>query len=137
LQIEKKAAEYFKQKKYGKTLSTLMEVVYDKGLKPSFYKMLMRIFTSSFLKDVEYPNDFQVEVLADREVILKNRLNQIRIPVFIISGERDIGYSFEDVKTTKAEIPDAILLSYKNYGHDLYGSKYREINERIKYFLKK
>lgn len=134
--LEKKAAEYFAHEKYGKTMSTLIEVVYDKGLKRSFYKTMMRVVGRSMLKDIEYPNDFQVEVMADINMDFKDRLKEIKTRTLIISGQQDIGYTFEDIKITAAGIKDSRLVTYEKYGHDLYPDNYKEVNLDIAAFLK-
>lgn len=134
--LEKKAAEYFGQKKYGKTMATLIEAVYDKGFKRFFYKSLMHLVGSGMLKGIEYPNDFKVEVMADCNMNFKNRLKEIQNPTMIIAGKKDIGYSFEDVKITASGIANSELLAYDQYGHDLYPDNYKEININIINFLK-
>jgi pimeloyl-ACP methyl ester carboxylesterase len=133
--IERKAAEYFEQKKYGKTIATIMELIYDKGFKLGLYKSLMHLFGSSMLKNVEYPNDFQVEVKADREMNFENRLKEIKVPTLIIAGEKDIAYSLEDIKTTSEGIPNSQLLLYEDYGHDLIVANFKEVAKKIIEFL--
>lgn len=134
--LEKKAVEYFGQKRYGKTMATMMEVVYNKGLKRFFNKLVAHIIGPGMLKGIQYPNDFQVEVMADISMDFENRLKEIKIPTMIIVGEKDIGYSFEDVKITAAGIKNSELLAYEQYGHDLYTNNYKEVNISILNFLK-
>jgi pimeloyl-ACP methyl ester carboxylesterase len=133
--IERKAAEYFEQEKYGKTMATIMELIYDKGIKLGFYKSLMHIFGPGMLKNVEYPNDFQVEIRADREMNFYNRLNEIKAPTLIIAGEKDIAYSLEDIKATSEGIPNSHLLLYEDYGHDLIMANNKEVSKKIIEFL--
>ncbi|MFK8046049.1 MAG: alpha/beta fold hydrolase [Crocinitomicaceae bacterium] len=136
-ELEKQAAKYFAQEKYGKTMSTLLEAVYDKGFKLSMYKAMMRMMGRSLLKDIECPNDFQVTVKADCEMDFKERLNEIRVSTLIISGKRDIGYSIADVRTTAAGLENSKLIVYEKYGHDLYPDNYKEVNENILEFFHK
>ena len=133
--IERKAAEFFEQEKYGKALATIMELIYDKGFKLGFYKTLMQLIGPSMLKNVKYPNDFQVEVRADREMNFKNRLKEIKVPTLIIAGEKDIAYSLEDIKATSEGIPNSRLLLYEDYGHDLIMTNYKEVAKKIIEFL--
>ena len=135
-ELEKKVAEYFAQEKYGKTMATLIELVYEKGMKRGFYKMMMRMTGRSMLKDIEYPNDFQVGVEADCNMNFKNRLQEINVPTLVLYGKKDIGYSLDDVKETAAGIVDSELKIYNDYGHDLYTDNYKEVNEDIIAFLK-
>ncbi len=133
--LEKKAAEYFAQEKYGKTMATVIEVVYDKGFKRMFYKTIMRMVGPSMLKNIQYPNDFQVGVMADCNMDFKNRLKEIKVPTLVITGEKDIGYSIEDVKATAEGIENSQLLIYEKFGHDLYSDNYKEVNMNILQFL--
>lgn len=135
--LEKKAAEYFLQEKYGKTMATLIEVVYDKGFKRAFYKSMMRLAGASMLKDIEYPRDFQVELMADLTFDFKNRLKEIKVPTLVIVGQKDIGYSIDDVKVMADGIEHSELIIYDKYGHDLYPDNYQEVNENIIAFLSK
>lgn len=134
--IEKKAVEYFEQKKYGKMMATMMEVVYNKGLKRFFNKLIARMIAPGMLKDIQYPNDFQVEVMADCRFDFKDRLKEVETPTMIIAGKKDIGYSFEDVKITTSGIKNSKLVAYDQYGHNLYTDNYKEVNSSILNFLK-
>jgi len=135
-EIEQQAAAYFAEQKYGKTMATLIESVYDKGIKKVMYKTLMRIMGRSMLKNVTYPNDFQVEVKADVAMNIKDRMGEIKVPVLIVSGAKDVGYSIEDVKKTAEGILNAELVIYDGHGHGLFMSNYEEIGVKIKEFLR-
>ncbi len=134
-EIEKKAANYFAQEKYGKTMASIVEILYDKGSKRMLYKTIMKIVGRSMLKDVQYPNDFQVGVIADCNMDFESRLKEIKVATLIISGKKDIGYLFEDVKITDAAIENSELIIYEKYGHDLYPDNYKNINKNILDFL--
>ena len=134
-EIEKKVAKYFSQEKYGKTMATLIEVVYNKGFKRFFYKTMMRIMGRNMLKDIEYPSDFQVEVMADCNMNFINRLKEIKVSTLIISGEKDAGYLIEDVKTTAEGIENSKIKIYEKYGHNLFSDNYKEVNIDIAAFL--
>lgn len=135
VEIEEKAATYFAEKKYGKTMATLIESIHNKGIKKVIYKSLMRMMGRSILKNVTYPNDFQVEVKADIAMNVKDRLGEIKVPVLVISGDKDVGYSIEDVKKTAEGIPNAELIIYDGYGHGLFMSNYKEVGIKMKGFL--
>lgn len=133
--IERKAAEYFAQEKYGKTMATVVKIVYDKGFKRFFYMTIMNMVGPSMLKDIQYPNDFQVGVEADCNMDFKDRLGEIKVPTLLIVGENDIGYSLEDVKETSTGIRNSELIIYENFGHNLYSDNYEEVNKNIYQFL--
>jgi len=53
-----------------------------------------------------------------------------------MSGELDIGYSVDDVHITAEGIPDAELILYKGYGHNLIMSNRKQAQKDILEFLK-
>lgn len=109
-EIERRSAEYFAQGKYGKYLSTSMELIYDAGIKRSLLKGFIRVIGKLLVRKVKYPNDYLVEVEADREMDFKERLKDIRAPTLILSGVRDICYAVEDVQETSEGIPNSELI---------------------------
>ncbi len=62
---------------------------------------------------IEYPNDFLAEIRGDHEMNFKDSLKDIKVPTLVLSGELDIGYTEEDVRTTTEGIPNAELILYK------------------------
>jgi pimeloyl-ACP methyl ester carboxylesterase len=137
VEFERKAAEYFRQQKYGKALVSIMDLVFTSRLWGRMIKFFTRLMGKKIIGDVEYPNDFLIEVQADREMNFKDRLNEIKPPILILSGEEDIGYIAEDVRKTAEAISDAQLLLYKGYGHNLIQSNRKQVQKDIWEFLKK
>ncbi|TFG13896.1 MAG: alpha/beta hydrolase [Promethearchaeota archaeon] len=113
-EIERKSAEYFEKEKYGKYLSTTMD-----------------------LGEIKYPNDYLVEVMADRVMNFRDRLNEINAPTLILSGERVICYAVEDVQETAKGIPNSELILYEDYGHNLIMANRKQVQKEILAFLKK
>lgn len=66
----------------------------------------------------------------------KDRLEEIKAPTLVMSGELDIGYSADDVRTTAEGIPNAELILYKGYGHNLTLSNTKQVQKDILEFLK-
>jgi pimeloyl-ACP methyl ester carboxylesterase len=85
---------------------------------------------------IKYPNDFLNEIRADREMNFKDRLEEIKAPTLVISGELDIGYTADNVRTTAEGIPNADLILYKDYGHNLIMTNRKQVEEDILEFLK-
>ncbi len=135
--IEKRSAEYFEKQQYGKSMATLMELIQPKGIKRAIMKSLAFLFGSLVIKNVEYPNDFQVEVAADRQMNFKSRLHEIKAPVLILCGEKDICYNACDMRETAEGIPNARLILYEKYGHNLAVAHYNKISKEILMFLQK
>ena len=137
MKIERKSAEYFQEKKYGKSLATLMEIVHPPGLKRSFVKFLIRLMGKMAIGKVKYPNDFQIEVRADREMNFRDRLSEIKASTLILCGESDIGYSADDVRTTAEGIPNSELKLYEGHGHGLFMFNRKQVLANVLEFLKK
>ncbi len=135
-EIEGRSAKSFMQGKYGRSLAIMMELVFAPGLKRSIIKFFIRLLGKRILGKIEYPNDFLLEVKADREMNFKERLKEIKAPTLVISGVLDICYTANDVRTTAEGIPNAELILYKGYGHNLAGYT-NKVHKDIIAFLKK
>ena len=65
----------------------------------------------------------------------KDRLKDIKGPTLVMSGELDVGYTADDVRTTAERIPNAELILFKGYGHNLTFSNNKQIQKDILKFL--
>lgn len=137
VEIERKAADYFQKEKYGKSMAAVMEMVFPSGFKGVVIKFFMRLIGNMMLGKLKYPNDFLVEVQADREMNFKDRLSEIKAPTLIMSGELDVAYTANDVRTTAEGIPNSKLILYKGYGHNLTMSNRGQVLKEALEFLKK
>ena len=137
VEIERKAAEYFKQGKYGKSLAALLDLVFSSRIMRSIAKFFIRLIGKKMMGEIEYPNDFLNEIQADREMNFEERLEEIKAPTLVMSGELDLCYSAADVRTTAEGIPNAELILYKGYGHNLIMSNRKQVQKDILEFLKK
>jgi pimeloyl-ACP methyl ester carboxylesterase len=66
----------------------------------------------------------------------KDRLKEIKIPTFVLSGDLDIEYTADLVRETAKGIPDAKLILYEGYGHGL-AAKWKVFQNDVLEFLKK
>jgi len=137
MELERKSAEYFKQGKYGKSLAVMMDFTLMPGLKRSLIKFFIQLIGKKMLGNIKYPNDFLIEVRADREMNFKDRLGDIKAPVLIMSGESDIAYTEEDIRSTAEGIPGSELILYKGYGHNLSFSNTEQLQKDMLDFLRK
>jgi len=137
VELERQSAEYFQKEKYGKSLAVLMDFMFPSGLKRVFTKFLTRLIGKRMLGKIKYQTDFLVEVQADREMNFKDRLSEIKAPTLILSGELDIGYTVDDVRTTAEGIPNSELILYKGYGHNLTMSNREQVLKDTLEFLKR
>jgi len=133
-EIESRAAEYFKQGKYGKSLATIEELIFSSKIALSIAKFFTRLVGRFFIGKIEYPNDFLTEVRGDIEMNFKDRLNEIKAPTLVLSGDLDIDYPAEFVRETAEGIPEAKLILYEGYGHGL-AAKLKLIRKDIQEFL--
>jgi pimeloyl-ACP methyl ester carboxylesterase len=137
IEIESKAAEYFEKKKYGRSLAAILDFIWSSRIKRRIAKFFTRIFGGMTIGTVEYPQDFLTEIRGDREMNFKDRLNEIKAPTLVASGETDVGYTAEDVRATAEGIPNAELKLYEGYGHNLMMSNRERVCEDILAFLTK
>ena len=89
------------------------------------------------IRNLKYPNDFLIEVQADREMNFKDRLSEIKAPTLILSGELDVAYTADDVRTASEGIPNSELILYEGYGHNLAMSNRKQVLKDALEFLKK
>jgi len=136
VELERKSGDYFEQGKYGKSLAALLDFIWTSKILKSIAKFFTRPFAKKIMGDIKYPNDFLIEIQADREMNFKDRLSEIQAPTLVLSGEKDIGYTAEDVRTTAEGIPNAKLILYKGYGHNLAMSNRKQVVKDILEFLK-
>ena len=137
IEIERKSAEYFKQGKYGKSFAAILDFIFSSTIIRKIAKFFTRLIGKRMMGEIEYPNDFLNEIQADREMNFKDRLGDIKAPTLIMSGELDIGYTVDDVRTTAEGIPNAELIVYKGYGHGLIMANRKQVQKDILEFLKK
>ncbi len=137
VEIERKSGNYFKQGKYGKSLAAIMELVYPPGVKRSVINFFIRIIGKTMMENIEYPKDYLVEIRADREMDFRDRLKDIKAPTVVMSGEQDICYTTEDVRATVSGIPNAELMLYKGYGHNLGMRNMKQVQEDLLRFLRR
>jgi len=135
IEVEGKSAEYFQQGKYGKSLSTIIDLMFKSRILKALMKPFLRLLGKKFMGDIEYPNDFLNEVRGDREMNFADRLKHIKAPTLILSGEKDIAYTAEDVKKTAEGIPNAKLIMYEKFGHNLVMRNRKQVVEDILEFL--
>lgn len=137
VEIERKTAEYFKKGKYGKSFAAILDLIWSSKIKRAIAKFFTRLIGKKIMGKIKYPNDFLNEIQADREMNFKDRLEEIKAPTLVISGELDIGYMADDVRATAEGIPNAELILYKDYGHNLIMTNRKQVEKDLLEFLKK
>jgi pimeloyl-ACP methyl ester carboxylesterase len=135
-EIESQVAKYFKQEKYGKAFAVLLDLIWNSKIKKSIAKFFTRIFGKLVIGKIEYPNDLLTEIRGDIEMNFKDRLKDIKAPTLILSGESDIEYPAYLVQETAQGIPNANLILYKGFGHNLALANREQLQRDILKFLK-
>jgi pimeloyl-ACP methyl ester carboxylesterase len=134
-EIEQRSADYFKQGKYSKSLAALLDLMFNSKVTRGIAKFFTRLLGKFFMGNIEYPNDYLIEIRGDVEMNFKDRLGEIKAPTLILCGDLDIDYPAEFVRETAEGIPNAKLILYEGYGHGLAG-KWDLIKNDIIEFLK-
>ena len=135
VKIVKKCGNLFEQGKYGKSFTTLLDLIWSSKIKKAIAKFFTRIVSRKLVGNIKYPNDLLNEIKANTGMNFKNRLREIKAPTLILSGEDDICYAAEDVRVTAEGIPNAKLILYKGYGHGLFMTNRKQVFKDIIQFL--
>lgn len=136
-EIEARVAGYFKQGRYGKSFTTLLDMIWTNRILKRIAKSLTRLVGKRVVGDVKYPNDLLTEIRGDCEMNFKDRLKEIKAPTLVLIGENDIAYAAEDARTTAECIPNAELILYEGQGHGLTMSNGKQVYKDVMGFLKK
>ncbi len=135
VRIERESADWFVKGKVEKCLVALMKGMYQPGISRTLFLFFTSLFGKLMIGKIQHPNDFLIEVEADRVMNFKDRLGEIKAPTLIISGEQDQFYSAKDVEDTAACIPNSTLKFYPGYGHNLTMSNMKRVVEDMRAFL--
>jgi len=117
LQLDMKYAELMSQGKTREASTTMLATI-PAGIKKSFYKFIIWLFTPIILSKPTSPNDLLVEAKAACEHDSKNRLAKINVPTLVIAGDKDFYFPAELFRETAAAIPNAKLILYEGIGHE-------------------
>ncbi len=129
------AESFFIQGKYGKCLASMLDFIFPPGMKRGFMKFITRMLGKWIIGKIKYPNDFLLEIQGDREMNFKDHLSEILAPTLVISGKDDVLYNIQDVKLTADGIPNAKLLLYSDYGHNLMMKQSKKVIFEVIEFL--
>lgn len=135
VEIEKRAAKYFEQGRYGKCLAIIEEMIFSSRFKRRLANFFTRLFGKWFIGKIEYSSDFLTVVRGDIEMNFKDRLKDIKAPTLLLGGELDIAYPADIVRITAEGIPNAKLIFYEGYSHNL-SNKWKLLKDNILEFLK-
>jgi pimeloyl-ACP methyl ester carboxylesterase len=125
-QLDTKYAELMSQGKTREASTTMLSIMYPKGIKKHLFKFFIWLFGSFFMSKPTKPMDLLVEAKAEREHDSKNRLTEIKVPTLVIAGDNDFYFSEQLYRETALGIPNAKLILYEGGRHADFGKQFNE-----------
>ena len=119
------------QRKWRKAYPILIEGAYPRGIKKHLWKLFMWLF-APFWAPAD-PSDMLVTLEAEDKHDFKDRLVEIKAPTLVIGGEEDHLYP---IRETAEGIPNAKLILYEGFGHNVDEDNKRQFQEDVLNFLK-
>jgi pimeloyl-ACP methyl ester carboxylesterase len=117
--IDMKYAKYLSAGKNRKALVTIATVLVPSGNKPYFYKTFFWLFGGLFKpkRGATFSKDILIEANAEIEHDATERLKEIRVPVLIICGDRDVYHPKNFIEEMAKLIPNSVSGKRAHY-HD-------------------
>lgn len=82
-----------------------------------------------------------LEMLTNPELyfiyVNNNQLNEIKVPVLIVNGEKSPAFLHKISEILEAEIPNNQVTTITNAGHSMYRDNSKEFNQKVLNFLSK
>jgi pimeloyl-ACP methyl ester carboxylesterase len=128
--LQRRMGDLARQRKWRAAYSTMMTGMYPRGIKKYLLKLFMRLFGA--MGAPADPSDGLVEIEAEDKHDFKERLAEIKVPTLVIGGDEDYFYP---IRETAAGIPNAELVLYEGFGHNVIFSNNRQFSEDILAFL--
>lgn len=106
------------QGRTGEAMASMFEVMYP-SLPRSVVRVLGEVMGRLALGDTHpsYANDVMVEAEAELACDARDVLPDISVPVLLVCGDRDEGFSKEVYEETARLIPDCTVQMYEGLGH--------------------
>jgi pimeloyl-ACP methyl ester carboxylesterase len=128
--LQKRVGELAQKGKWRAAYAAMMDGVYPKGFNRFFFKCLVWLFGA--MGAPKDPSDGLVEIEAEDKHDARKRLSVIQAPTLVIGGAEDFFYPIAETATM---IPNARLILYEGFGHNVIFSHRRRFNEDIWAFL--
>jgi len=129
-ELQRRMGDLARQRKWRAAYSTLMNGVASGGIKKYLFKLSMWLFGA--MGAPADPSDGLVEIEAEDKHDFKERLAEIKVPTLVIGGGEDYFYP---IRETAAGIPNAKLVLYEGFGHNVMFERNRQLSEDILAFL--
>ncbi len=125
-QLDTRYAELMSQGKTRKASTTMISILYPKGIKKHLFKFFMWLFGSLIMSKPTNPSDLLVEAKAECKHDFKNQLSEINVPTLVIGGDNDFYFPEALYRETAEGIPNAKLVLYEGVGHMAMGKQFDE-----------
>lgn len=134
LEIDISYAKLRSQGKTGAAFAKIVEAIYPKGIKRFFFKLLLKIMGPFMGKPTSptFRYDILIEAEAEKNHDAIEHLKSLQKPVIIVSGDKDIYFPQNYYEEMYEMIPEAILMTFHDLGHDVF-----EDPKAIQYILDK
>ena len=129
-ELQRRMGDLARQRKWRAAYSTIVGGMYPRGIKKYLVKLFMWLFGA--MGAPADPSDGLVEIEAEDKHDFKERLAEIKVPTLVIGGEEDYFYP---IRETAMGIPNAKLILYEGFGHNVMFDRNRQLSEDVLAFL--
>ena len=129
-QLQRRVGILAQEGRWGAAYSNLITGVYPRGIKRSFYQVLMGLF--GMIGAPDSASDGVIEIEAEDRHNFIERLGEIRVPTLVIGGEDDFFYP---IRETAEGIPNAKMILYPGLGHNALFTHGRQFITDVRIFL--
>jgi pimeloyl-ACP methyl ester carboxylesterase len=125
IELHEEFADLLSRGKYGDAYKALSNGVYGPGTKRTGAGSSSWDPGSPMPKSKResFASDVLIEANAEKEHNSTQSLPRIKVPVLIISGDRDFYFPIDYVREMERMIPQSIVRVYSGRGHDAFGDK--------------
>ena len=99
----------------------ITKALYPPGIERGLMSALMWLMGPSFIgeKSSTYSRDVLLEAKAEEAADTVESLKQIKVPILMLNGEKDIYFEAGSAQEMAELIPDATLILYPGKGHEI------------------
>jgi pimeloyl-ACP methyl ester carboxylesterase len=129
-ELQMEVAKLARKGKRRAASALLGTAIIRKGIGRHIFKWFMGLMGPLMIPG--NPADGIVEIEAEDQLDLNDRLDKIKAQTLVIGGEEDFFYP---IRETAKKIPNAKLVLYPNLGHNAMFVRSRQFGEEIRAFL--
>lgn len=129
-ELQRRMGELARQGKWRAAYAAMLSGVYPSGFKKFLFLCFVRLFGG--MGAPKDSSDGLIEIEAEDKHDFWRRLPDIRVPTLVIGGDEDYFYPIAE---TAERLPNARLVLYEGYGHNVIFSRGRQFDEEVWAFL--